>query len=314
MKWLRNSSFFALCWELMDKFRAYLQLVRLPAVFTAMADIFLGFLLTHPDPRGATFQFILLLVTSSCLYLAGMVFNDVFDRHVDAEERPGRPIPSGRISLLAAVRLGILLIVCGLGAAEVVGIPSLVVAILIVVSVFAYDGYLKKTPTGPLVMGSCRFFNVLLGASFVVEFADVWLYPQVYVAAALGIYITGVTWFGRTEARRSSRFQLAGAMTVINLGLVGLVLLVAFSEGQFSASNVLLVLAVIAFTINRRLTRALSDPIPENVQAAIKMMLYSLVMLDATLVLFFSGDVFYAIYTALLVIPAAFLGRWIFVT
>ncbi len=77
--------------------RAYLQLVRLPAVFTAMADIVLGFVLANgalsPFP-----EFAALLCASSALYLAGMVFNDFFDRRIDAVERPKRPIPSGRVS------------------------------------------------------------------------------------------------------------------------------------------------------------------------------------------------------------------------
>ena len=39
-----------------------------------------------------------LVASSSCLYLAGMALNDYADRDVDAVERPGRPIPSGRVS------------------------------------------------------------------------------------------------------------------------------------------------------------------------------------------------------------------------
>ena len=58
----------------MSTFRTYLQLVRLPAVFTAMADIFLGYLLTHATLHPLS-NFGLLLLASSCLYLSGMVFN-----------------------------------------------------------------------------------------------------------------------------------------------------------------------------------------------------------------------------------------------
>ena len=39
-----------------------------------------------------------LTAASSCLYLAGMALNDYADREVDAVERPGRPIPSGRVT------------------------------------------------------------------------------------------------------------------------------------------------------------------------------------------------------------------------
>src|SRR5579864_6868436 len=104
----------------------YLQLCRLPAVFSAMADIFAGYLLTHASPPtlapAATFG--LLLGASSCLYLAGMVLNDVFDREVDARERPGRPIPSGRVSLTVAIGLGFALLAAGNLAALLTGAQS----------------------------------------------------------------------------------------------------------------------------------------------------------------------------------------------
>ena len=82
---------------------AYLRLLRLPTVFTALADIFLGFLLTHPtlttdEGPNPLPSFLLLCAASAGLYLSGMVFNDYFDRLIDAEERPNRPIPSGAIS------------------------------------------------------------------------------------------------------------------------------------------------------------------------------------------------------------------------
>ena len=31
--------------------------------------------------------------------------------------------------------------------------------------ILAYDGFLKKTPLGPLAMGACRFFNLLMAMS-----------------------------------------------------------------------------------------------------------------------------------------------------
>lgn len=294
----------------MRNWLAYLQLLRLPTVFTAMADIFLGFLLTHGRFQ-PELDFGLLLLASSCLYLAGMVFNDVFDRRVDAVERPGRPIPSGRVSTTAAVRLGILLVLAGIGAANIVGWPSLLVAGLLVVCIFAYDGGLKRTPLGPLAMGSCRFLNVMLGASAVASFEALWSAPQVLVAPALGVYIVGVTWFARQEAVASSRLQLALGMFFVNLGLAGLIAFVLTQPGLAETSVVLIVLLVVALTINRRLSLALFDPAPARVQPAIKTMLLSLVMLDATLVLFQTGNSAYALATAALLLPAILLSRTI---
>src|SRR5262245_57655052 len=129
----------------------YLQLCRFAAVFTALADIFLGYLLTHPDLSPER-EVGLLLVASAGLYLAGMVFNDIFDRNVDAEERPNRPIPSGRISLRAAIWFGAVLLAIGVVAASAVGRQSALVAGLLVGTIFLYDGLLKSTSLGPLAM------------------------------------------------------------------------------------------------------------------------------------------------------------------
>lgn len=318
----------------MQKFRAYLQLVRLPAVFTAMADIFLGFLLTHKELKPAA-DFGLLLVASSCLYLSGMVFNDVFDRRIDAVERPERPIPSGRVSLPSAIGLGVVLMLAGIAAAAAVETivrdsaqtSSLYIAGGLALCILAYDGFLKRTLLGPVAMGGCRFLNVMLGASATYF---VWARPQTYVAAGLGVYIAGVTWFARHEAKHSSRAQLAWAMVVVNLGLAVLIafvgrtlvpavdrVLVPLAGPGFEAADpkrVLLVLAVILLTVNRRMTIALLNPAANQVQTAVKTMLLSLVMLDATLIFFKTGDPLYALAIAALLLPAVILGRWIFVT
>ena len=85
--------------------RAYFELMRFPAVFTAVADVMMGYLVTHGNLQPGH-VFALSLVASISIYLAGMVLNDVFDAEVDARERPERPIPSGRIALRMAKRLG----------------------------------------------------------------------------------------------------------------------------------------------------------------------------------------------------------------
>jgi len=290
----------------------YLQLMRLSALPTAMADIFLGFLLVHSSFQPAL-DFGLLLFSSSCLYLSGMLFNDVFDRKIDARERPGRPIPSGRVSLLSAVRLGIMLIAGGVGAAAVVGKSSLIVAVLIVGAIFAYDWLLKSTSMGPIAMGSCRFLNVMLGASTAEE---LWIAPQLGIALALGVYIIGVTWFARCEANtsRRSRFQAMTGIVFVNVGVMLLASFVATEKGEGDPQSVLILLAVVALIINRRLFDAFFDPLPAKIGMSIKTMLLSLPIIDAGLVLLATGRVEYALAVAALLIPALLLSRWMSVT
>ena len=298
---------------------AYLRLLRLPTVFTALADIFLGFLLTHPaltsdegpNPLPA---FLLLCAASAGLYLSGMAFNDYFDRLIDAQERPNRPIPSGAISPAAALRLGGVLMLIGLVAAGFVGMPSLLVAVALCALVLGYDGGLKKTPLGPLVMGSCRVGNVLLGASAVTVIADVVQRPQLPIALGLGVYIVGVTLFARQEATTSRRSGLLMATVVINGGIVGLAAYVNAAAPETHRLSALMVLAMILFTLDRRLAVAIAQPSPQVVQLAIKVLLLSLVMLDATLIVAFNGSVESAMLTAALLIPAFGLSRVIAMT
>ncbi|MCA9077667.1 MAG: UbiA family prenyltransferase [Planctomycetaceae bacterium] len=304
----------------MTLIRPFLQLCRLPAVFTAMADIFLGYLLVHVAlvsvREESPADFLLLLGTSAALYLSGMVWNDVFDRHVDAVERPNRPIPSGRVSVRAAVIFGSALMLTGLICAGFVGQKTLIVAGLLSACIMGYDGGLKRTILGPVAMGGCRFLNVILGASSDwLRFEQVWWRPQLWVAAGLGVYIVGVTWFARTEARQSSRVHLSLATVVVNLGLAMLIGWMTLAPNP-AVTPALFVLAVIGLSINRRLLVAIADPSPQPVQTAIKTMLLSVIMLDATLVFAKLGQpgAGYAIATASLIIPAMMLGRWLRLT
>jgi 4-hydroxybenzoate polyprenyltransferase len=84
---------------------AWLQLMRLANVFTAVADVAMGYLVTHRNLEPPA-HFALLVVVSCLLYLSGMVLNDVFDADVDAREQPTRPIPSGRITQRSAAAVG----------------------------------------------------------------------------------------------------------------------------------------------------------------------------------------------------------------
>ncbi len=310
---------------------AYLQLLRLPTVFTAMADIVLGFVLTHQFIYGPLKvygndvveqhfgwnepgKFLGLLASSCCLYLAGMVFNDVFDVKQDTAERPGRPIPSGRVSLKAATILGSALMIAGVAAAATVGQVSLQVSLVLVAAILGYDSFLKRTPLGPVAMGSCRFLNVLLGGS-------TWLpglLSQTLLLAALGLglYITGVTVFARTEARISNRWQLGLAQLIMNVGFAVLVWLMVTWPNRSPVDVTLAMLGVVAFTVNRRAIEALKHPSPKTVQGSIKVMLLSIVIIDATLIYWFLNtpeSVGYgrahALATAALVIPALLLSR-----
>src|SRR5262245_19389004 len=131
----------------MSRLRAYAELVRLPNAFTAMADICLGGLVTR-TMAGALpgREFLLLLAASTCLYSGGMVWNDFFDVDQDRRERPGRPLPSGRVSRGAAAGFATGLCQVGVGCAALAG--SAPIAGLLVLAILLYDAWLKRTWAG----------------------------------------------------------------------------------------------------------------------------------------------------------------------
>lgn len=302
----------------MDKARllAFAQLMRLPNVFTAFADIALGALAAGylADRPGA---FALLLLTSGSLYLAGMVWNDWFDRAEDARTQAFRPIPSGRVPARAAMILGSALVVLGLGFASLAGLSfelsyshPAVIAVAITLAVFAYNSYLKHTPVGPVGMGLCRFLNVLLGVSGAGgELLDP---VPLHLAGVIGFYIVGVTWFARTEETESQRWQLIPAAIVMGLALVaGLLLPVHKPDGSTPFYFPYLIVAF-GFYVGFAVVKAIAKPDPRHVQAAIKRSILGLVILDAVLATVFVG--WPGLTILLLSVPARLLGRWVYST
>jgi len=300
--------------------RAYLQLVRVPNLFTAMADVVMGFLFTHAAIGGGdAWVFGLLVGASTLVYAAGVVLNDVFDFAVDARERPERPLPSGRIPLSVARKLGAGLLLVGVAWAWLGGFlagdlrPGLVGSGL-AGCVVLYDAVLKRTPLGPVTMGACRLLNVLLGMSAAV---GPWGDEHWLAAAAMGTYIVGVTWFARTEAGQSRRRHLVPATAVIvgGIGLLWmvpgrcdpaeLVPLLQDEPGRWS-----LLMAVLGALIGFRCLRAVVEPVPYRVQTAVRQCILSLVILDAAACFVVRG-IPGAVMVLVLLVPTVVLGWWI---
>src|SRR5262249_54594206 len=154
----------------------YLELLRLPAVFTAMADVLMGVLVAGwtSDPANPidvikryalgigslAVGVVLLTVTSGCLYLAGMVLNDFFDQQRDVRERPSRPIPSGRVAARAAGRLGLGLLLAGMLAG---------------IGVTTFFGMVPASPIASTPLGALTPALVAFVLAACVVFYDAWL-------------------------------------------------------------------------------------------------------------------------------------------
>ena len=150
---------------------------------------------------------------------------------------------------------------------------------------------------------------MLLGLSLADEALNWW---GVHLASIVGVYIVGVTWLARTEARATRRSQLAAAAAVMLGSLVlALPLPLWFSPGATSPLFVYL-LVTTGFIVGWPIYQAILRPKPILVQAAVKTAIFGLVLLDATLATALAGVIGLAILVLLL--PAVYLGRWVYST
>jgi 4-hydroxybenzoate polyprenyltransferase len=296
----------------MDRLRPYFQLVRLPNVFTALADIALAALATRALP-GHTASFLLLCLASACLYCGGMVWNDFFDIEQDKHERPYRPIPSGHVARTAAAVLGGLLLAGGVLFAVLSAFghepgsrsAPVVIAVLLVAAILGYDAWFKRMWLGPVGMGLCRFLNVMLGLTVTgaaIERSG-WL-----LAFVVGLYIVGVTWFARTEARQSSQAALGGAAGVMLAALLLALPVPAVFPADSASPLFPYLLVALGFLVGIPVGKAIAGPTPRHVQAAVRRSLMGLVILDAVLATAVAGTL--GLVVLVLLVPILFLRRW----
>jgi len=306
----------------MTRLQSYAQLIRLPNLPSALSNICLGALAGGALPYH-WLPFLLVLLASACLYCGGMVWNDYFDRDEDRQERRDRPIPAGRISARDAARLGTVLLLGGVVLAGLAGwtlarldpgnrfLTPVVLAVLLVGAILSYDGPFKHSPAAPALMGLCRFLNVLLGVSV----SGSLLWPKgAQLALVVGLYVAGVTWFSRTEARLSNQNTLRGAAVVMLLSLVLALLLPAPLKPGTSSPLFIYLLVVFGFFVGLPITQAIANPTPGPVQKAVKTALMGLVLLDAVLACAVVGTL--GLVILVLMIPTVVLNRqrWLYAT
>ncbi|MBW4663213.1 MAG: UbiA-like protein EboC [Chroococcus sp. CMT-3BRIN-NPC107] len=260
---------------------AYLQTMRPANIVTAWADILTGF-----AASGAIIDIPLawLILATTGLYGGGVVFNDVFDAKLDAVERPERPIPTGKASILGATILGILLLTVGVLAAAQVSLLSAEIAVFVAIGAIIYDAWNKHNAiASPINMGLCRGGNLLLGVSAIPTMVGkLWflaLIPIFYIAAVTAISR------GEVHGGKSSTGKLALVLLAIALG--GVLALVFLPNYYIFA--VLPFLALLSWRVFPPFIAAMQVPSADIIRKAVKAGVLSLIILDASMAAGFAG-------------------------
>jgi len=285
--------------------RPWLQLVRLPALFTALSNVLAAQLIAsggHPDPV----VLLTLLAASGCLYSAGMALNDCCDLEVDRRERPGRPLPSGQLPLRGAWALGIGLLIAGVMLAALAGTAAFAVAVTLAVLIVLYNGLLKAGPLGPWAMAGCRYANWLLGLAPAGLTVLTWLLPLPVFA-----YILGLTLLSRAEVDGGRRGPVVACAAALGTTLLLFAALVW--HGTLTQPWALLPAFPACGWLLYRLWRLGVSPRADDVQGMMKTLILGVIGIDALLVLG-AGPWWGVIPVLALLLPGRWLARRLYIT
>lgn len=146
----------------------------------------------------------LLLLALSLCYVAGMFLNDAFDRGFDAQHRPERPIPAGRVTAAAVFTSGFAMLALGICVLAWVGYGfsagtqwrPVAAGLALAAAIVLYDIHHKGNPLSPVIMGLCRMLVYVTAAAAVADS----LRNEVLVAALLLLsYLVGLTYIAKQE-------------------------------------------------------------------------------------------------------------------
>ena len=312
----------------------WLKLIRLPNLPSAIANVLAAFVLVNQS-WAAWPQLLLLLISSAALYSAGMVLNDVFDIAQDTADRPQRPIANGQIALATARKSGLALLVLGVAAAIGAGaaagtfadmLKCATISGLLVLSIYLYDGPLKRTALAPFLMGACRSLNIMLGGATATSVQVGYClagFPIILwaVAFAIGLFITGVTLLARNEAAaKQSRFWISVSALLVGAGVTALAMAPLLYRGNLAIDDMVekvypFMIAMISVTIVRRLVLCIIQPSGRSVKFAVIASLRSLIVFDAAVCFLARPDeIVYALVVLALLLPVLILSRWLYAT
>lgn len=258
--------------------RVWIRLGRVSNLPTVWSNVLCAVALAGTLPAWA--WVVALCAVFSLFYVAGMYLNDAFDRHIDAEERPDRPIPSGQVSAGLVFGLGF-----G-GLALAVALTALVAGVLpgassyralasgsaLAAFIVGYNLHHKQNPLSPLVMGMCRVLVYVTAALAVGGAAS---FALAGAALALLCYLIGLTYAAKQETLQ----RIENVWPLMFLALAPAYGLALSLERPLTLGFVALLIAWVVYSVS-----FLWSARRRSVPSAVVRLIAGIALLDATLI------------------------------
>ena len=172
----------------------WLRLARISNTPTVVTDVVAGAMLADAGARASTIAVV--AVAAALFYTAGMIANDVFDLDVDRRERPERPLPSGLVSVRAAIAATVALFAIGEGLLLAVDLGAGLAGLGLIAVIVLYDAWHKGNAVSPLLMGACRALVYVVAALAVAGTVSG---TVAGAAVLLLVFVVGLTQVAKAE-------------------------------------------------------------------------------------------------------------------
>lgn len=212
----------------------------------------------------------LLLAAMLLFYFAGMYLNDVFDVGFDRENRPERPIPSGRVSRREAGSVGGFFLVAAVALVVLAAPRALGFALAMAALILVYNSWHHGNPIASWVMGSIRG---MIYVTVCYALGGALTLTEVVPAVLLALYIVGLTAMASAETN-PERFRYTPAVLLLPPAVYAVVVGGSFA----SIAMAVLFCAWLGFTL--RLTAPDEDL---DVGTAISRLLAGICLVDASI-------------------------------
>ena len=257
--------------------RAYLELVRVSNLPTVLSNVVVGLALGSAQTGIETAGIEPVIAAASLLaialiYSGGMALNDVLDAEIDRAERPGRPIPSGRVSQTSASVLAAAGFALALGLLTWTGPEAALMGLTLIAIVALYNLLHSRNAAAVLLMGAARgmvYLTAAAAAGWAIQPGRV-----AWLAAMLVAYTVAFSIVARGETSgRPGGLQRAAASAIP--------LLVLAPVAIASPAHILLaIVAAIPFVIWTALAARTILKHPPRVGTAVHMWLSGFCLLD----------------------------------
>lgn len=194
------------------RLRAWLELMRVSNTPTVVSNALTGGAIGASVGGYPWRAFALAAPALVLLYVAGMAANDVVDAAVDRQERPSRPIPSGRLPrgaagwfAVVATAVALVLLTCAGWRAGVWGAGLAICSL-------AYNVTHRWTSASVVLMGGCRSLAVVTAAYAAGHVTESETWKLAAVAGGLLVYVILISMVARNEAGDRKRVRIVVGM------------------------------------------------------------------------------------------------------